>query len=689
MTLLAQTSILSALVAIAIFVSSIFLRKRRSRLQSHFAYFNLNIFLLMIAFILLSREGYIHEVGLRLSLLFSLGLPVTGLRFFALFLPDLEKSISRTLNVTYPLTIIFGGIIITPLYDNLTFLIVYSIYVLSIFALCFLLIFLHYRSSDNLSKKARLRLVFMGGFTVVALMGLDLISYSLDWPYLFLGNLFVALYNYYLLQLITTARVIDPSELLAKGSVLGALSVLIAGIYWVLTVWVDTKQWGPFFFSGLVASIVILIFHEPLKNEVESRVAERFFSQKQELKLLLEKLRRNLINIIDLDHMSRLLMDTLQNSNRTTHASFYLLREDGSGFERKDYFGEAPLPFIDFGRNASFIQYLEENLSPIVKQDLEFQFTTSAIFSWKQEGEGIREEERLLEIIRTLDQMKAEVCLPCISSEGKILGLINLQDERFGSSYSQAEISLMMMVSAQAAITLENSRLFEKIKERERLAALGEMSAGLAHEIRNPLGAIKGAAQLLQPEHLDESEQEMIDIILEEVDRLNSVVCQFLDYARPMKSGFTVTDLNKLLQRTIQLLGADAPDNIEILLNLDEKLPPIFADAEKLKQVFLNLIRNAIEAMPDGGRLTIESHLVGEEDSNSVELIFADEGVGIAPDVMKNIFIPFYTSKDKGTGLGLSICQRIVEHHNGHINLQSTLGKGTKFIIRLPIKREP
>ena len=693
MTLLAQTSILSALISFSIAIS-IFLEGRRSPLQSHFSYFNFNITAVMVSLFLLGLvEGMpdttIGSIGLRMLLITSLGLPVTGLRFFSLFLPDLEKAITRTLNVCYPLTVAFAGFAVTPLYKNPIPLALHSSYILLTFTLCFLFILLRFRTSDNQTERNRLRPVFYGGFITIVLFTLDLLSYSINWPYVFLGNLCLAMYNYYLLQVLTTSRAIDTTDFLGKGIILGVLSFLIAGIYWLLTFWVGTKELGPFFFSVLVASIVILILYEPLKIMVETQAAEYFFRRKRALRIQLEQLRRNLINVIDLERMGRLLMDTLRDSKRVTHASFYLLREDSGGFARINFFGEAPVANVDFASDASFLQHLQDNLNPVVKQDLEFQFTTSSIFSWRQEGGDIREEERLLELIRSMIQMKSEVCLPCISSEQKLLGFINLQDDRIDASYSQEELSFMMMVAAQVAITIENSRLFEKIKERERLAALGEMAAGLAHEIRNPLGAIKGAAQLLNPEHLNDIEEEMIDIILEEVDRLNGVVSQFLDYARPLRVGFEVIDLNHVLKRTIQLVEKEvALQHIEVDLSLDETVKPLAADAEKLKQVFFNLIRNGVESMPKGGTLHISTKLVEDLDPPSVQIIFEDEGIGIPPDVLKNIFIPFYTTKSKGTGLGLSICQRLIEHHHGSIQIQSRLDEGTRFTIRIPLKRE-
>ncbi len=689
LTLLALTALLAALITLSITIS-IFVRARRSRLQTLFAILNANLGLCLIFVFLLSlNHPMVRMWGGRFFLLAALALPITALRFFSLFLADLEKTLSSMLNVSYPVSVMLGAVTLTPFYHTQLFRFLCNVFITSIFAFCFILIVMRFRSSPSSGERSRLRPVFFGGFATLILVVLDLISFHLDWPYVFLGSLCLAIYMYYMLQIVLSARALDMSEILGRGVVLGILAFFIAGLYWLMTVWTKTSKLGTFFPTVLVASIIILILYEPLKNEVEGRAAEYFFRQRRELRVLLEQLRRDLAHVIDLDKTSRLLLERLRRSKRVTHASFYLLRANANGYERVHSFGlgEPPVTLVDLGRHASFIQSLEEELAPVVKQDIEFRYT-STLLHWKVQGEGLFEEERLIDTLRSLDDIKADVSFPCISSNNKILGFINLKDERFEDAYSSEEQSFMMMVAAQVAITIENSRIFEKVKERGRLAALGEMAAGMAHEIRNPLGAIKGAAQLLNPDAFDESEAEFLSIILEEVDRLNSVVTQFLDYARPLRSGFALTDVNQVLERTLLLLEAEElMSAIKIEKSLQDNLPLLHADAEQLKQVFINLIRNGSEAMAGEGVIHISTELIEDLDSPVVEITVSDEGEGIDEKDLKNIFIPFYTTKSKGTGLGLSICQRIIENHDGTIEMQSELEQGTQFMIRLPVQR--
>ena len=239
------------------------------------------------------------------------------------------------------------------------------------------------------------------------------------------------------------------------------------------------------------------------------------------------------------------------------------------------------------------------------------------------------------------------------------------------------------------------------MKERDRLAALGEMAAGLAHEIRNPLAAIQGALQLLlppeggrePPREPTEDRGEFLGIIAEEVRRLNGVVTQFLDYSRPPRATLSPGELNEILTRTLTLLAPEIPPSVKLVLDLAEGLPRVSCDPEQLRQVFLNLALNALQAMPEGGELRVVTLLSRDEvalwrdvpkRSDLVEVRFHDTGPGIPEGEREHIFVPFYTTKAKGTGLGLAICQRIVKMHGGTIGVRSAPGEGAEFAIALP-----
>jgi len=227
-----------------------------------------------------------------------------------------------------------------------------------------------------------------------------------------------------------------------------------------------------------------------------------------------------------------------------------------------------------------------------------------------------------------------------------------------------------------------------------RLAEIGQLAAGIAHELRNPLASIKGAAQVLRGDltpELIERHGEFLDIIVHEVDGLNAVTSEFLEFSRPTSLCLGVVSLNSLLERRLSFMQSEFDQfGIRVKTEFAGDIPDIQADGNQLERVFLNIIVNAEQAMPDGGTLTVSTSYrkhgsESRETDGVVEVIFADTGLGIPETRMEKIFTPFFTTKTKGTGLGLSIVQKIIDSHAGHLHLQSELGVGTAFTITLPV----
>jgi signal transduction histidine kinase len=228
----------------------------------------------------------------------------------------------------------------------------------------------------------------------------------------------------------------------------------------------------------------------------------------------------------------------------------------------------------------------------------------------------------------------------------------------------------------------------EQLRRAERLSALGEFSAVLAHEIRNPLGSIRGTAEILKDDFRPgDRKYEFLEILLKETDRLNRVVEDFLGLARPIEVERESCDLMAELREVVALAKGEAESRGVRMTLLPLQLPAVRGDREKLRQVFLNLVLNGIQATGRGGSLTISAVAIppGNGASSAVELSFSDTGVGMEPEVLNRIFEPFFTTKPSGTGLGLAITQKIVESHGGRIEVTSEVGKGTTFRVKLPV----
>lgn len=244
------------------------------------------------------------------------------------------------------------------------------------------------------------------------------------------------------------------------------------------------------------------------------------------------------------------------------------------------------------------------------------------------------------------------------------------RDERFVGT-------LLMMQDLSQVKKLE-----EDLRRSEHLAALGKMAAGVAHELRNPLSSIKGLALVLQSKVSGgRQDQETAHILVEEVERLNRSISELLDYARPQTLQKAVVDIHSLLYKAVSLLAIDAEAaGVLMVTDFTESLPVVRVDEDKLNQVFLNLLLNAIQAMEDGGQVGVSTARC----TAGIRITVCDTGCGIAPDNLAKVFDPYFTTKPEGTGLGMAMSAKIVEEHGGSITLESTEGKGTSVVVEIP-----
>ncbi|MGD9367712.1 MAG: ATP-binding protein [Desulfobacteraceae bacterium] len=229
----------------------------------------------------------------------------------------------------------------------------------------------------------------------------------------------------------------------------------------------------------------------------------------------------------------------------------------------------------------------------------------------------------------------------------------------------------------------EVHRLQDEIRRQEKLAAIGGLAAGVAHEIRNPLSSIKGLATFFGEQFEDGSEaKDAAGVMVKEVDRLNRAITELLDFSKPTELKLQPIDMSPLLTRSLQLIQQDTINRgIHVNVKIDENICPVHVDPDRLTQCLLNLYLNAVQAMPDGGTMSLNCMV---DTQSHVIIRIADTGHGIAADDLSKIFNPYYTTKGKGTGLGLAIVHKIVEAHNARIKVESVLEKGSTFILQIP-----
>lgn len=219
----------------------------------------------------------------------------------------------------------------------------------------------------------------------------------------------------------------------------------------------------------------------------------------------------------------------------------------------------------------------------------------------------------------------------------------------------------------------------EMIRRSDKLSVVGQLAAGVAHEIRNPLTTLKGFVQLYK----SNIDKQYVDVMLTELDRINLIVSEFLILSKPQATKYEYIDIKQLLQSSISLLMPQALlKNIQFQLEFDKEIPCIQCEQNQLKQVFINIVKNAIEAMPQGGSIHV---IVQVENNEMVNIQIIDEGIGIEEEKIPNLGEPFFSTKENGTGLGLMVSFRIIENHGGTMNISSQINKGTTININLPI----
>jgi signal transduction histidine kinase len=447
--------------------------------------------------------------------------------------------------------------------------------------------------------------------------------------------------------------------LLARGDVLG-----------ILTLWGLSETWARHDQEPILETLANIAAHA-LHNDSLYRDLLR---QKAELCTLIE-ISRDIAASLDLDEvLGRVVRDAVR-LLRVQAAALMLVDDAGRTLHVRATYGSGQTwtryPPLD--TEASFVGEVVRSNSPLAVWDLHEQTHDPYAQMASQEG------------------LSSLLCVPLTTSL-RLIGLLTvytIESRRFRSE----EVELLLALAAQSATAIENARLYramletqEQLRHAERLAALGSMSAGLAHEIRNPLHTMQLLAYAMQQEcHRFGTLAADLEVMQSEIGRLTLLVDQFLDFARPKRPEASPQKLQEIMEETLLLVRAEARQRgIRIHKSWPGDLPIVWVDGVQIKQVFLNILLNALQAMPSGG--TIEVRMYASGDCITTEI--HDQGEGMPAEVKAQLFTPFFTTKPKGVGLGLSISQRMIEGHRGAIRVASQPGAGTTVRIDLPLVGE-
>jgi two-component system, NtrC family, sensor histidine kinase HydH len=677
------SSLLAATVAFAI-GTSVVLRDRRREQFVLFAVFcfNLGLFHLAHFFYTFSK---LHLFG-WFSQTISLLLPWSADRCLSSFVPSvghrgggkIQTTVGGLLVVAQMVALLFPGLQRLPLWELVP--IVLGVYVYGGLLYATTRVWRAARAAEGTAAAPRLRYLFY----------VSVIALALGSPWVpSVGPIVTAVYLYFVAQTLVRDRLLDLPEVALRIASMSVLIVVVTTLYAILLLWIpvdDASYRSLFVFNAAVASFAVLVLMEPVRTEIESRIEGWVFRDRPVLRRILVQTRHKLLNVIDAEEMAKLVMAELEASNRVTRASLYLLDRRGTSLRLTAHLGGVPPTRLDLATRR-----------PLLERMLHQGTQLRDVLQRERDRARPETQAELDEMLETLGSLKASLALPIVGTTARdpedtggpdLLGALFVDDERLLEPFSREEIELFEGLVAQAATTIQNSAVYEARKERDRLAALGEMAAGLAHEIRNPLGAIKGAVMVIEPSkvRLDDTTREFLDVIVEEVDRLNRVVSQFLTYSRPFKGETSPVDARQVIASTLRLLSDEQRAKIDF--DDAEAIPTVRGDPDALRQVFHNLVLNALDAIaavPDGRiRIEIGVRRRGLLRGDAVAIDVWDNGPGLSAQTMTNLFVPFHTTKSGGTGLGLPISQRIVENHRGVIEVGNVAGGGARFTVLLP-----
>lgn len=519
-----------------------------------------------------------------------------------------------------------------------------------------------YKRSIDLRLKTRSLFLGLGlslsiGFSILGQLRAESV---LPLPVPYLGNIITVIFSFFVYQIIRTPRLREIRELMLRGIRVILLTFVLSAIFVSLLVWVGENDPELFVFNTFLASFIILTVLEPIRNQLDRYILRKFILDRYELEKIVQSILRRLRRVKNTRQLTSTLLMGIQESTRIYQTGFYLWNFSTQKYQ------------LASKSNLSVPQLLQAD-HPLIQY---FHETKAEL------AQDPSDDQRAQKLIRTL---KSHLAFP-IYQKDEILGLwlirISLSDKNPYISFSNYELNLLFRLLQEVGTTLEQLRFFERQDQQQRLAALGEMSAALAHEIRNPLGAIQGAASLLKtsPSLKAEEDKECVQVLSDELERLQSTVDQYLHFARRSEKPSPI-DISELIQAAVNASKTKA-ERTKTAIHFESRPElklQIETDRRKLEQVLINLVENACEAFSKN--VWIRASKFNEGGQEVVQIRVQDDGPGIPPNALPNIFTPLFTTKRAGSGLGLPICKKIIDSLGGLLKVESRLQKGSTFIV--------
>ena len=482
---------------------------------------------------------------------------------------------------------------------------------------------------------------------------------------------------------IVKTRLMDIEVVIKKGFIYSVLMASIIGVYsFVIFITQNLfqstlriNQW----IAAVLMALAIAIGYKPLENFITELTNQYFFRKKYDYQNTLKKSSEAMNLLTDIDRLISLTTRIIARDMVLEETSTLTYEEPNTDTLLKPPTGKSrELVGMTFSDNHELFKHLFATKTILIKDEVIHTLNSKLLMP--------DEKKRLTTIKKEMEKLHAQICVPSISRSkymgNKLVAVFCLGEKKSGDMYSNEDIQLLSTLSNNAAVAVENAMMysdlmkqFKELKETkdqlvqsEKLAALGTMAAGIAHEIRNPLTSLQLFVQMMA-ERFDDHEfrAKFTQIVPPEIERLNRIVNDLVSFAKPSKLIREPTQLNDILDKTIRLSEISFKKlNVKVVKEFGD-VPKVLADQQQIMQIFLNLIMNGAQAMTNGGTLTVKTYMDG---GGKVALDIKDTGTGITDENLKKIFAPFFTTKEGGTGLGLAITRRIIEEHKGEIKVK-------------------
>jgi len=470
----------------------------------------------------------------------------------------------------------------------------------------------------------------------------------------------------------------------------GFVMAVVAGVTTVMRSYV-----GQFFpvnpnLSMAISVLIAILLYDPARASLVNITDKYLFQKKQDIKTILNRLSAQIITILDLEKVGKTILETLQNSLRLETGVILVKNEDGDAYPVLDSFGFQPEETA-FPREGELIRYFLEQERPVNLENEE------------------AKKDLPSSILMTLQKMGAHIVLP-LFVHSDLIALLILGKKKSDEEYKQDEIDYFPTLAGQGAIALSNARLYDILKKSEvdfaqqaKMAAIGTLSAGIGHEVKNPLAAIKIGVEMIKfnkklgvYKDLDKAQYEavvddVIERVLANVSRAAGVIDRLSSFARkPKEIKIEPVHLPECFHAALALLKQELEHyNIVVNQEFPPGFPPALADKFQMEEIFLNLLVNARHAIKENGQIKIK----GSSRNGEIEVAVSDTGAGIPKENLDKIFDPFFTTKDvsrnpdesaiRGTGLGLFLVREFIKKFGGRISVESEVDKGTTFHIFL------